>query len=424
MYRFLFIISLISSLFISCEKPNEQTLVNVNEKTISLESFLQRYTDFLSKTHHQDNLLNRHIFLNSMIDEQLIVDYAADNNIVNDPKVNREKQRMYDQLLLNQFFEHEISPRTKATDSELRRLFTWSKTSLHIRHLFARDLESIKSIQMELESGADWNKLAQTCFNDPVLKENGGDLGWINMGDMDPAFEVMAYSLKDADISDPVKTKYGFSIIQVMEREKDIFLTEQYYQLEKEWLEIMAAQYKKLPAIRAYTDSVESQLGIQFEQEALNDLFLVIKNNNESHNIYSRSDLVFFHNGNKWTARETYSKLNELSSRQFNHIKMKENLISIIKGLAVREQFLQKAERLNLHKTPLFTETLDQKHNAYLIKLCLNKLYDTVPFDIDDRSQHIKTAYLNFRNELADKSSITIDSLAVKSFVLNQRVAL
>ena len=102
---------------------------------------------------------------------------------------------------------------------------------------------------------------------------------------------------------------------------------------------------------------------------------------------------------------------------------MKENLISIIKGLAVREQFLQKAERLNLHKTPLFTETLDQKHNSYLINLCLNKLYDTVPFDIDDRSQHIKTAYLNFRNELADKSSITIDSLAVKSFVLNQRVA-
>lgn len=423
MYRFLFKTSLFLSLFISCEKSGKQILTHVNETSISLDSFIPRYTNFLHKTHQQDNLLNRHIFLNSMIDEQLIINYAADNNIVSDPKVIREKQRMYDQLLLNQFFGHEISPQTKAADSELRRLFTWSKTSLHVRHLFALDLESIKLIQMELENGTDWSTLAKTCFNDPVLKENGGDLGWIKMGDLDPAFEAVAYSLKDADISDPVKTRYGFSIIQVTEREKDIFLTEQDYQLEKEWLELMAAEYKKLPAIRTYTDSVESHLGIQFDHNELNDLFLVIKNNNESHKMYSRSDLVFFENGDKWTVQETYSKLNDLSSRQYNQIKSNNNLISVIKGLAVREKFLQKAEKLGLHKSTSFTEILNQKHNSHLIKLCLNKLYNTVPLNIDDRSQHIKTTYLNFRNELADKSSITIDSLAVKSFVLNQRVS-
>lgn len=90
--------------------------------------------------------------------------------------VIREKRRMYDQLLLNHYFDYQIAPRTTATEPELRRLFPWSKMSLHVRHLFARDIETIKSIQKELQQGIDWNVLAKTCFNDHLLKENGGSI--------------------------------------------------------------------------------------------------------------------------------------------------------------------------------------------------------------------------------------------------------
>ena len=122
---------------------------------------------------------------------------------------------------------------------------------MHVRHLFAPDLESINLLEDKLYQGAPWLELAKSSFSDPVLKDNGGDLGWISMGDMDPAFEVVAYNLKDAEISSPVKTRYGYSIIQVIEREKNLFLTEQDFQLEKDWLKLMATQYKKMPAIRS-----------------------------------------------------------------------------------------------------------------------------------------------------------------------------
>ncbi len=421
MHRYLYIISFITILSLSCDKVGKQTLAKVNNSEISLDAYLPRYNNFLFKTHQRDNLLNRHIFLNSLIDEKLIVDYAKENDITTDPTVMREKQRMYDQLLLNKYFEYEIIPRTDATDTELRRLFTWSKTSLHVRHIFAQDIESIIAINTKLKNGTDWNTLAQNSFNDPVLKNNGGDLGWISMGDMDPAFEVVAFSLKDVEISEPVKTKFGFSIIQVIEREKDLFLTEQEFQLEKEWLGLMAKQYKKMPAIRAYTDSIEKELGIYFSQNELRALLTAIVSNTESNKIYSKTDLVFFQNGNTWSVQETYSKLYDLSPRQFNYIKTKDNLISAIEGLAVRKQFLQHAEKLNLHKTSFFTKTLNQKHNAYLINLCLKNIYDSVPQD-DERSKNIKSAYINFRNELTEKSSIRIDSLSVKSFIMKQQI--
>jgi len=143
-------------------------------------------------------------------------------SLVDDPNVMREKQCIYDQILLNHFFDNQIAPRTKATESDLRRLFAWSKMSLHVRHLYAKDLNTINAIQAELRSGANWNALAQTCFHDSLLKNNGGDLGWINMGEMDPAFEVVAYTLKDDEISTPVKTNMGTALSRFL-KEKEIF---------------------------------------------------------------------------------------------------------------------------------------------------------------------------------------------------------
>ena len=421
MHKYLFIISFSTALFVSCGKQGDQSLAVVNDHIISLESFIPKYNQFLNVTSQKDNLANRNLFLNSLIDEWLIVDYAKETSLVDDPNVMREKQCIYDQILLNHFFDNQIAPRTKATESDLRRLFAWSKMSLHVRHLYAKDLNTINGIHAELRSGANWNALAQTCFHDSLLKNNGGDLGWINMGEMDPAFEVVAYTLKDDEISTPVKTKYGYSIIQVLERERDIFLTEQDFQLEKDYLLMMAIQYKKYPAIRAFTDSVEAEMDIVFSHDKLKELFDAIISGNESNKMFSRMPLVHFNNEHFWTVQEVYNKLISLSPRQFNHITSIENLNSIINGLVIRELFLQEAEKLKLQKTPSFSDTYSQKYNNYLINLCLKNLYEAIPFDENDRSQKIKTAYLNLRNDLAGKSIIKIDNMAVKTFVFNQQ---
>ncbi len=403
----------------SCEK-NETSLATIDDNTISLTAFLPRYGDFLDHTHQQDNLLNRYIFLNTLIDEALLLDHANETDFVSDPAIAREKQLIYDQLLLNQYFDHKILTRTDATEYELRRLFTWSKTSLHVRHLFSRDLKSIMLLQDKLFNGNTWSELAKEFFKNPVLKENGGDLGWINMGDMDPAFEAVAYDLKDAEISSPVKTRYGYSIIQVIEREKDLFLTEDDFQLEKDWLKLMATQYKKMPAIRAYTDSVEKELGISYNKQELKELFTAIAGLKETQKIYSRSPLVHFGGGHYWTVQQTYVKLNDLSARQFGFINSWENLGKVISGLAVREKFLQDAEQLELHNDQIFIKNFEQKYHGHLVNAIIDNLYQHTP-SLLNQPQKLKTIYMDFRNGLADKSTVIIDSLAVKSFIFKQQ---
>jgi peptidyl-prolyl cis-trans isomerase SurA len=71
--------------------------------------------------------------------------------------------------------------------------------------------------QMALE-GEDFAELARRFSDDPGTRENGGDLGWFRQGDMVPAFEDVAFRLAPGQISEPVRTPYGFHLIQVERR--------------------------------------------------------------------------------------------------------------------------------------------------------------------------------------------------------------
>ena len=51
----------------------------------------------------------------------------------------------------------------------------------------------------------------------PVAQETGGDLGWFGPGKMVPEFEEAAFALKKGEISEPVKTSFGFHVIELLE---------------------------------------------------------------------------------------------------------------------------------------------------------------------------------------------------------------
>ena len=76
-------------------------------------------------------------------------------------------------------------------------------------------LAAAKLVRAQLVAGADWTIEAKMYSDDPGSKATGGDLGSISKGEMVKEFEDAVFSLKKDEVSEPVKTAYGYHIIQV-----------------------------------------------------------------------------------------------------------------------------------------------------------------------------------------------------------------
>jgi parvulin-like peptidyl-prolyl isomerase len=75
-----------------------------------------------------------------------------------------------------------------------------------------------QDIKKKLENGEDFAELAKKYSDDPGSKNKGGDLGFFTKGRMVPEFESAAFSLKPGELSDPVKTDFGYHLIEVQEK--------------------------------------------------------------------------------------------------------------------------------------------------------------------------------------------------------------
>jgi parvulin-like peptidyl-prolyl isomerase len=79
---------------------------------------------------------------------------------------------------------------------------------------WAKALATAKEVRRELVAGGDWTKLAAEYSGDPDSKGKGGDLGTVVLGQTIKEFEDAAFALGLNEISQPVKTVYGYDIIQ------------------------------------------------------------------------------------------------------------------------------------------------------------------------------------------------------------------
>jgi peptidyl-prolyl cis-trans isomerase C len=88
---------------------------------------------------------------------------------------------------------------------------------VHARHILVPTEDEAKAIQAQLKKGADFATLAKEKSKDPGAAD-GGDLGYFTKDQMVPEFSEVAFKLDKGQISDPVKTQFGWHIIKVEDK--------------------------------------------------------------------------------------------------------------------------------------------------------------------------------------------------------------
>ncbi|MBL5814304.1 peptidylprolyl isomerase [Bacillus sporothermodurans] len=102
----------------------------------------------------------------------------------------------------------------KITDKDIKDYYANSiKPDIKASHILVADEKTAKEVEAKLKKGEKFEDLAKKYSTDGTAQK-GGDLGWFNTGKMDPTFEAAAYKLKVNEVSEPVKTQFGYHIIK------------------------------------------------------------------------------------------------------------------------------------------------------------------------------------------------------------------
>jgi parvulin-like peptidyl-prolyl isomerase len=121
--------------------------------------------------------------------------------------------------LVSEKIYNEVTKDAKVSDAEIEKYYNENKTqftkkeSRDVRHILVKTKAQADELYTQLKGGASFAALAKRYSQDPGSKDNGGKLT-IEKGQTVPAFDQTAFSLPTNSLSRPVKSEYGYHLIQ------------------------------------------------------------------------------------------------------------------------------------------------------------------------------------------------------------------
>lgn len=143
--------------------------------------------------------------------------YLAENNISDETL----QQFYYDQYY-SQAYIDEVKAGMKTLDADAKAYYETNKDSFKVdevtaSHILVADEATAKEIQKKLAAGEKFEDLAKEYGTDGT-KDNGGSLGTFGRGQMVKEFEDAVFAMKPGEISDIVKTEFGYHIIKLTDK--------------------------------------------------------------------------------------------------------------------------------------------------------------------------------------------------------------
>jgi peptidyl-prolyl cis-trans isomerase C len=173
-------------------------------------------------------------YLVQFISDMILVSKAAEAKKMGDtPEFKRKIAFTREKLLMEQLLTD--TGKSALTDDAMHKVYDEAvkqmgqEQEVHARHILIRaaagddkaskDAEDkIKAVIVRLKSGEDFEKVAKEVTEDPSGKANGGDLGYFSKEQMVPEFSDTAFKLDKGQISEPVKTQFGWHVIKVEDK--------------------------------------------------------------------------------------------------------------------------------------------------------------------------------------------------------------
>ena len=225
--------------------PPETVVLTIGEEKITAAD-LDHMIDMLPEQYRaQMRTTGRRQFAERLVSLKVMAQEAHRRKLEDTPAYKSQLAFQAEQLLAQQGYQ-DLAATTKVDEATARKYYDEHKSDyvqVKARHILIRfkgsavplkkdakeltDEEALakaQEIRKKLVDGADFATLAKAESDDAGSGANGGDLGTFGKGRMVPAFEQVAFTIAVGELSEPVKSQFGYHIIKVETRQEKTFV--------------------------------------------------------------------------------------------------------------------------------------------------------------------------------------------------------
>jgi peptidyl-prolyl cis-trans isomerase C len=169
-----------------------------------------------------DEAQKKNLLVDYMVDLKVGAQAAEAAKVGDSPDFKRKLAYFRDKLLLDDYLEQEakkaVTPEAEHAIYDTSVKLMKPEEEIHARHILVDNEAEAKKIAARIKGGEDFAKVAAETSKDPGSKAEGGDLGWFTKERMVPDFATAAFAMQPGQVSDPVKTQFGWHVIKVEEK--------------------------------------------------------------------------------------------------------------------------------------------------------------------------------------------------------------
>ena len=250
------------------QEDAKRVVAKVNQTEISYEDFRQR-VELLQE--RGPVAPERYVeILRALVREEILYQAAVAQQLEANEAVKRRLELARRQVLVEELLRMRVTPASQVTEEELQKAYEENKPLLStetvtVSHIMVKSEAEAEAIEAELKGGASFEELAKAKSQDQGSAEKGGELGALSRGQTEPEFEAAAFALKDGEVSEIVKTQYGYHIIKGGSHATTV----QPYDAVKDQLREMLTKQKQRNALMATMAEYEAGAKVETYEDRL-----------------------------------------------------------------------------------------------------------------------------------------------------------
>ena len=204
------------------DKASDKVVVNVDGKPITEADMKLAESEIGAELANLPPEVRRRALAEYLIDNQLFANAAEAAKLGDTPEFQTHMAYLRQRALREQFFEKTL--KGSVSEDEAKKIYNARvielkpETEFAARHILVDNEAKAKELRAKIVAGADFQQVAKENSSDTGSKEQGGLLGYFGVGQMVPEFEAAVAKMQKGEVSEPVKTNFGWHIIKLEDR--------------------------------------------------------------------------------------------------------------------------------------------------------------------------------------------------------------